>query len=383
MANEVNENTKILNEISDELKKNNKQTEEIKKDVNSTNDIAVADERLEFQKEAQTDLQLSLMKEQNSLLTMLVEKFEDISTDKPKKEKGLKLGFLSKFLPKSFLNLFAPVFKTLFSKKGLLGIGKKLIKFVGAPIAALFAGIDFFKGWNETEGNVAEKIQAAMSSVLSGLTLGLVDSDVINEGFHKVNDFIFNNVTIPVMDFLLNFPERISEMFSSVFNMENFNNLMNVPIINDIVTNVKDAFDNVKQKIFDNIINPIQNFITYAVKSFEEITSKIQDFGSNIKEIALAPLDTAKDFFEETKNKYEDFKDKFSFKNLFESDEEKMARKEIETKTIETLNKTGDVKTDTTNNNILTNNSNTVVNEGFDMSVRSDDLVNAQSGYFF
>jgi len=372
MAEDNKDNTtnKVFMEIAEELRKSNESNNAIEKNVKETSEIAQREEQTSFQDEQRFDLQVSLMKNQNTLLTNILENLDSVSFDKKEdksKGKGLLSGLfnfslLKKFIPTSFVSLFKPIFKAIFSKKGLLGLGKKLVKFIGAPIIAILAGIDFFKGWKEAKGSIAEKIQGAMSSVLSGLTMGLLKSETINEGFHKVNDFIFKNITVPVMDFIMNFPERITEMFGDVFNMDNLNTLMNIPLIEDIIVKIKEAFDFMKIRISENIIDPIQNFITYAIESFNEVLSKIQGFASRVKEIALAPIDAAKNFFKDTKDKYNEFKDKFSFKNLFESDQEKQQRKDIESKTVKTLNTTNETKNNTSNNNIITSNNKTVIN---------------------
>ena len=366
-----------LQQISNELEKQNKATKETNESIDKLVEDGLQDERNEFQDEQRFTNQLNLLKENNTLLAGILDKIQADGTDTKKDDdKGGKLNFLSNFIPKSLLNLFAPIFKAMFSPKGLMGIGKKLVKFVGAPIAAIFAGINFFEGWKETEGSVAEKIQGAMSSVLSGLTFGLLKSDVINEGFHSVNDWIFDNVTIPIMDFILNFPERISQMFSTIGDKasEVFNSLTNIPIVADFLSKAETAFNFVNDAITNNFINPVKNFIDTTITTFNNIVDSIMEFGNKIKETVLAPINSVKSFFGDTKDKYSDFKENFSLGNIF-GGEEKKQREKVQEKSVEVVNNRTQTKQEsTTNNNIVTQNSRTMINQGSDMSVRSDDV---------
>lgn len=78
-----------------------------------------------------------------------------------------------------------------------LGKVVKFVPIVGTAIAAVMGIFDAFSGWQdagkvfETDApNFGQKISSAIGSVVSGLTLGLIDSDTIAKGLYSIGDSI-------------------------------------------------------------------------------------------------------------------------------------------------------------------------------------------------
>ena len=103
--------------IAEQLKEANKSDKDINSNLLALKNISTSESKLSFQKEGQTELQMNLMKEQNGILESILNKIESDTNTSAKKDKGIDSSFFAKFIPKSFLGLFSPIFKTLFSKK--------------------------------------------------------------------------------------------------------------------------------------------------------------------------------------------------------------------------------------------------------------------------
>lgn len=423
---------KQLQQISKELEEQNKTSDETNKLVKTMSNIAIADQRLQFQDEQKSDMQFNLMMEQNSLLKTLVDKITTgIKTD-AKESKGKGVGLLGALLPKEgifkliskgFKNLFSmKLFKKLLSPKIFSKIGKGLSKGltklnpIGLIIAGLFATFDFFKGFGNAEEIVgrtglAAKFQAGFASVLSGLTLGFIDPKKISKwidssieslkkGFTELGDMFTALLKTDLAQSIIATGQEIWTRVKARFNeylIDPISNFVNSTIeffttlpqtISDKISEklapmielVNNAFDSVKQMFDDYFINPIKNFIDSTVEKFNSIVANIENFGETIKQTAMAPITKTKEFLDETKQKYEDFKDKFSFSNLFGNDEKE--RNDLEKRALQTVTNNNQQKSSTTNNNVIANNSKTIVQSSSDMSTRTDDYINATSSAF-
>lgn len=426
--------TNQLQQISKELEEQSKKSDETNDLIKSIFNIAVADQRLQFQDEQRADIQFNLMLEQNSLLKTLVNKITGIKTDDKDNKKGglltnlLGAAFLPKkgifkMLSKGFKNLFSiKMFKQLLSPKTFIKLGKNLGKGlarlnpIGLIITGLFAGFDFFKGFGDAEEIVgrlglAAKFQAGFASILSGLTLGFIDPK-------KISKWIDTSI-----EFLKNSFNEIGDMFTTLFQTDlvqsiittgqeilgrikaRFNEYLIDPITNffnstvnfftslpqtisdkinekiaPVIESINSAFDSVKQTFDDYFINPIKDFINSTVEKFNSIVESIDQFGETIKQTAMAPITKTKEFLNETKQKYDDFKEKFSFKNLFGDDEKE--RNDLEKRALQTVTNNNQQQSSTTNNNVIADNSRTIVQTSSDMSTRTDDYINATSSAF-
>jgi len=106
-------------------------------------------------------------------------------------------------LPGKFLSKLAPVFK-------FFGMGAKFAKaipvlgWVITIIMALFDGVKGFLNADEITGKIStfgDKMVAALSSILSGFTLGLIDSKTIAKVIEPLNILLFG--VLPLLAVLL------------------------------------------------------------------------------------------------------------------------------------------------------------------------------------
>lgn len=169
------------------------------------------------------------------------------------------IGKLSSFVGK----IFAPITKLL-PVVGKASGFLKAIPIVGNVIMAVMALFDGIKGWfaaadisGKTEGELtlADKVLASISSIISGLSFGLLDVKKIfsflseswttfKDGFAKVVDFIsgllsgdeatwssisdmFQSAITSIFDYIRSIPEKIVSYVSSIFEniSEAFNKL--------------------------------------------------------------------------------------------------------------------------------------------------------------
>ena len=389
------ESNSALKEISDTLKKQKKTSESSETDIDKIADITEKNDKLSYLQEQQYDTQILLMKEQNSLLQQILDVFkEDVEyNEKQEDGKGLFSGFgfgmLAGLLPKSFFGLFAPIFKTLFSPRGLLKLGGKLLKYIGAPVIGLLGAIDFIKGWGDPKEIVgrtglAAKFQAGMSSFLSGLTLGMIDPKTISQTFDKFNDWMFENVTMPVINFIkrvpeiiMNLPTTLKNLTVDFFNSDFWNSIMNFPIVQDIIDKTKHVFNLLKEKILTNLIEPIKEFMESIQKTFTEIKDKVSNFTSKITFRLFNKIGEENDRILKL-SQQQDIKEAqdLAYKS------QRILRNKIEKESKQTIKTTTNTNTQTANNNFISNSKQITLN-GNDMSTRSDDLANQNLAWSF
>ena len=115
------------------------------------------------------------------------------------KVKGAKGGKLGKLASK----VLSPVGKLASSATPFLSSGAKLLGKAALPAAALMSAYDAYQGFDEEKANqlgfdgktTKGKTNSSISSVLSGLTFGLVSEDTIASGLHlqdEIQDSIVN-----------------------------------------------------------------------------------------------------------------------------------------------------------------------------------------------
>lgn len=115
------------------------------------------------------------------------------------KVKGAKGGKLGKLASK----VLSPVGKLASSATPFLSSGAKLLGKAALPAAALMSAYEAYEGFDEEKANqlgfdgktTKGKTNSSISSVLSGLTLGLVDESTIASGLHlqdEIQDSIVN-----------------------------------------------------------------------------------------------------------------------------------------------------------------------------------------------
>jgi hypothetical protein len=377
-----------LKEISDTLKKQKKANESSESGIDKIADITEKNDKLSYLQEQQYDTQILLMKEQNNLLQQILDVFKEDDVEHNQKEDGdgffsnFGFGMLAGLLSKSFFNLFAPIFKALFSPKGLLRLGGKLLKYIGAPVIGLLGAIDFVKGWGDPKEIVgrtglAAKFQAGMSSFLSGLTLGMIDPKTISQTFDKFNDWMFENVTVPVIDFIKRIPEIIKNLPTTLknltvdfFNSDFWNSLMNFPIVQDIIDKTKHVFNLLKEKILTNLIEPIKKFMKSIQKIFTEIKDKVSNFTSKITSGLFDKIGEENDRILKL-SQQQDIKEAEDLAYRSQT----AIRYKIEKESKQPIKTTTNTNTQTANNNFISNSKQITLN-GNDMSTRSDDLAN-------
>ena len=377
-----------LKEISNTLKEQKKANESSENGIDKIADITEKNDKLSYLQEQQYDTQILLMKEQNSLLQQILDVFKknDVKHNQKKDGKGLFSGFgfgmLAGLLPKSFFNLFAPIFKALFSPKGLLRLGGKLLKYIGAPVLALLSAIDFVKGWGDPmeivgRTGLAAKFQAGMSSFLSGLTLGMISPQTVSQTFDKFNAWMFENVTIPVINFikripeiLMNLPTTLKNLVIDFFNSDFWNSIINFPIVQDAIEKTKYVFNLLKEKIITNLIEPIKEFMESIQKTFTEIKDKISSFASKITFGLFDKIGEENDRILKL-SQQQDIKEAQDL--VYKS--QGILRSKIENESKQPIKTTTNTNTQTSNNNFISNSKQITLN-GNDMSTRSDDLAN-------
>ena len=376
-----------LKEISKTLKEQKKANESSKTGIDKIADITEKNDKLSYLQEQQYDTQILLMKEQNSLLQQILDVFkEDVEYNQKEDSNGFfsnfGFGMLAGLLPKSFFGLFAPIFKTLFSPKGLLKLGGKLLKYIGAPVVALLSVIDFAMGWGDPmeivgRTGLAAKFQAGISSFLSGLTLGMIDPKTISQTFDKFNAWMFENVTVPVIDFIkripeiiMNLPTTLKNLVIDFFNSDFWNSIINFPIVQDIIDKTKHVFNLLKEKILTNLIDPIKEFMESVQKTFTEIKDKISNFASKITFGLFDKIGEENDRILKL-SQQQDIKEAQDL--VYKS--QRILRSKIENESKQPIKTTTNTNTQTSNNNFISNSKQITLN-GNDMSTRSDDLAN-------
>ena len=285
-------NISSLDEIGEILKQNLERTSSIEVDLNYIKEVTQEAERVSYQAEQFQDLQINLLKENNDLLKNLINTIQEDYMDDDENERGTKKGLLSWFknlLPGGFLaTVLMPVFKKAFSKKAIVGLGKGIVKFLGASLLAVFSGFDFMEGWKNAkditgrEGDLA-KYQAGVSKVLSGLLFGLIDPKAISKSFDKTNDYIFKNFTVPVMDFLNSFIDNPKKIAADIYKKIE----KEFPVVEVIFKNIKNRIEEIKSNFMKYIVEPIENLYksisTKIEKKYEEKMSKfLEDFNVKI-----------------------------------------------------------------------------------------------------
>jgi len=152
------------------------------------------------------------------------------------------------------------VFSKIFGQSAKLGklgtglkAGGKLLGKIALPITALFAGIDFFKGFQDSleitggEEDIQSKILAGVSQAISGFTFGLLDPknvfkvlDIATEKIKNIFIGPFEDLRslirgeINLKDMLVNHIDRLS---FGVFDKD-----MIWPVLTSVLDKIKDIF---------------------------------------------------------------------------------------------------------------------------------------------
>lgn len=146
---------------------------------------------------------------------------------------GKSTKMLSKFLPKSLTGILA---------KLLPSLGKSVVSIVGKAAGSLlrvvgkffgffaFAAWDFYQGFTDkgTEAitgikaenqTMWDKFHSGISSLLSGMTLGLIDSKKIYEFTNQLGDWVWKYVTDPLLNMIPKIGESISKLIDDMVSL--------------------------------------------------------------------------------------------------------------------------------------------------------------------
>jgi len=155
---------------------------------------------------------------------------------------------------------------------GLLKGAGAVAKFagpIGAAVTAAMSIYDFYKGFTDPKviaglkdsekATLGVKVQAGLSSALSGLTFGLVDPDTIYKGIEKGMDYLFGEEGI-------------------------------LRGVKDVLVKVWEFYKNVAGKVFDGIISGIK-FVLGPDGMITKVSGMINKVGDMIKSLAGKAID--------------------------------------------------------------------------------------------
>jgi len=303
----------------------------------------------DFLREQNRDEELELMQQQNELLQDIKDKEFSISDENKKSFFDMiktPLAFLSRVLPASILKVFSGgvLGKMLgrslgiggvAAKTGVKGVGRagrvapkagrllggagKLLKGgarilgkAALPLALVSGGFDFFQGFRKSleitgREDLASKIQAGMSEVVSGLTFGIIDakavSGTIDKFKEKAIEFfkhpidtikklintekIFESVTkfLSKISFGLFTPEQIKETFTSL--KDKVVNFFTAP--GELL---KDLIDG--ENIGESILKAISS-LTFGIISRDNIKNVVGFFKDHVSKIFMTPINWIKE----------------------------------------------------------------------------------------
>lgn len=276
---------------------------------NQLND-QIMSKKNDFLKESQKDKEITLQEENNDLLRLLTK--ENISVSK--KDEGISQvdGTGKGIMGTIFGGMLGGFTLKKINKEMLMNAVKFGLKKILLPLKALFAVFDFAKGFGNAleitgRDDFSAKLQAGLSSALSGLSFGLIDAKTISESLDKFQNWCF--------DFILHPIKRIKELAEKFNLIEIVDNALNVlsfglipeNIIADNLTKIKsfftsfftDPFNMIKQwwidldfkAIFSQILNPLKNLKDSILKDniFQPLVDWFEGF-ELIDFLGIGPL---------------------------------------------------------------------------------------------
>ena len=259
--------------------------------LGNINNLMVNQQKGSFTLERKQEIDQKIQEDRNDLLSKqndLIEKGNEIKIEGSSDQSGLSgllAGGLGGLLGKTLLKglsgsegildaIFAPALKLLSSlgfgelkglgfKGGLKAIGKGVLKKVLLPLQVILSIFDFIHGFQNAKeitgsDSLIKKIQAGVSSVVSGLTFGIIDPKTISKGI----DFIVDGI------------------------LSLFNN--SVQFLKDII------------KKYDIVgkLNARVETVSFGLFNFEDLTAAIGNVFSKLTSIFLTPFKMVKDIFE-------------------------------------------------------------------------------------
>jgi len=177
------------------------------------------------------------------------------------------------------------VFSKIFGKSSKLSklgtglkTGGKLLGKIALPITALFAGLDFVKGFKDSleitggEDDIQSKILAGLSEVVSGFTFGLLDSKNIFKVLDLVTDKLKDIVLGPFIDLrsLIRGEISLKDMLVNHIDRSSFG-LFDKDMIWTVLTSVVDKW----KDIFLGPFEDLKDLVTGKIDLKEVITNRI------------------------------------------------------------------------------------------------------------
>lgn len=290
----------------------------------------------DFLLESQKDKEISLKEENNDLLREIAEK--DFVGDAKVEEKkanifktvlgkifggmGLGGGFAAGGMIGAGLGKLSKLSKIGLKSLGQFGkIGLKGLSKIALPLTLLLGAFDFTKGFRDAlnitgRDDMAAKIQAGLSSVLSGFLFGLIDPKTISQFIDKFKEkiiWIFKNPleTLKIMG------QKIfsgTEWLGKILNTISFR-LIPADLLPNIVMYMKNKIIDLFIKPFNemrdwlNEHNPIdaaEKYIQEKLDSilndfkmdFQNLAKSYNNLKNDIKDLFRNPVKLIKSFFE-------------------------------------------------------------------------------------
>lgn len=206
-----------------------------------------------------------------------------------------KLGTLSKMfelLPGKFLTKLAPIFK-------FFGMGARFMKAIpvlGWVITGIMALVDGVKGFLNADaitGKIADfgdKMVAALSSILSGFTLGLIDTKTIAKVIEPLN-ILFNSLK-EQFDSYINVIDSVVGYFKGTKSMDDVVDSLGGYIKTMFMTSIKIAFISLPKTAVSVILWALKTSLVsipkFVIDFMASVTKKI--FGEGVLYKALTNL---------------------------------------------------------------------------------------------
>jgi hypothetical protein len=201
---------------------------------------------------------------------------------------------------------------------GLLKGGGRLLGKAALPLALITGGIDFAQGWRDAleitgREDIMGKIQAGLSSVVSGLTFGLVDPKSVSNSVDFVVEKLKNFFTRPIeiikdvfkgkdiLGAIKNvISERVSKLTFGLVSPETVSN--SIDLITGKLKNFFMAPFNLIKDIVkgEDILGSISEYvsdITFGLIGPETVSNMVNFVTTKLKDFFMSPFNLIKDVF--------------------------------------------------------------------------------------
>lgn len=212
--------------------------------------------------------------------------------------KGLMSHFsgVFKFISTFTEKLFSPVMK-FFKVLGKGGI--KAVPFIGQIITVVMTLWDFFEGFGDDEASETigkakdlltfwDKFKSGISSVLSGLTFGLISSKTIYENVIKPMSSSISKLTDSLMSMIPDWLKNFGSAFLDFFSLSGEKS---------IVTKVKKGFSSLWESIKNGVSYAFSSMKTIANSLWSMLPNTLKDIASKVADyltMGLSTLDWSK-----------------------------------------------------------------------------------------